>query len=75
MPIISLQTGKVIYMSTYEWLFQLEDKDMADFYQSCVADDLGTFENNPFAQKASMGRLEVEEAPEVEEPQIEEDFE
>lgn len=63
MPNISLPTGKVIYLSVYEWLFQLEEKDIDAFYQSCIADDLGTYEDNPFSQRVHQGRLEVEDSP------------
>jgi len=73
---ISLPTGKVMYLSIYEWLFQLEEKDVDAFYQSCVADDLGTYEENPFAHKAPFGRLEIEDSsPEIEEVKVEEEYE
>lgn len=75
MPNISLPTGKVIYLSVYEWLFQLEEKNVDEFYQSCIADDLGSFVEDPFCQRAYPGRLEVEETPEIEETQIEEPYE
>ena len=75
MAIISLPTGKVLYMSTYEWLFKLEEKDVHAFYQSCIADDLGTYEDNPFAQKAPVGKLEVEDEPEIEEADVNEPYE
>ncbi len=75
MPNISLPTGKVIYLSVYEYYFQLDEKDVDAFFQSCIADDLGTYEDNPFSGKAYQGRLEVEETPEIEEPQIEEEYE
>jgi hypothetical protein len=65
MPNISLPTGKVIYLSVYEYYFELQDKDVDNFFQSCVADDLGTYEDNPFANRATPGRLEVEEAPDI----------
>lgn len=67
MPNISLPTGKVIYLSVYEFYFQLEEKNVDEFYQSCIADDLGTFVDDPFSQRAAPGRLEVEEEPEIEE--------
>ena len=67
---IQLPTGKTISVSVYEFYFLLKDDDMDDFYQSCMADDLGTELNNPFSNRASQGRLEIPE-----EPEIEEDFE
>lgn len=76
MPNISLPTGKVIYLSVYEYYFQLDEKDVDAFFQSCVADDLGTFEENPFTSRVFQGRLEVDEAPaEIEESAIEESCE
>lgn len=76
MPNISLPTGKVIYLSVYEYYFQLEEKDVDEFFQSCIADDLGIFEDNPFSSRAAQGRLEVEDTPaEIEETAIEEEYE
>ena len=64
---ISLPTGKVIYVSVYEWLFKLEEKDVDDFYQSCIADDLGSFIENPFSQQTHPGKIEIEETQDIEE--------
>lgn len=76
MPNISLPTGKVIYLSVYEYYFQLDEKDVDAFFQSCIADDLGTYEENPFSSKVYQGRLEVEETPpEIEEVAPQEDYE
>lgn len=78
MPNISLPTGKVIYLSTYEWLFQLEEKNVNEFFQNCIADDLGMFIEDPFSMRVHQGKLEVEETPdipdEIEEP-VTEDWE
>lgn len=49
---ISLPNGKVISVSYYEWLFLLDEKDVAEFYQTCMAEDLGNFIENPFSKKA-----------------------
>lgn len=65
MPNISLPTGKVIYISTYEWLFQLEEKNVDEFFQNCIADDLGSFIEDPFSQRVPMGKLEVEEVQNI----------
>ena len=35
-------------VSTYEWLFKLEDDEIEDFYKSCMADELGSYIDNPF---------------------------
>lgn len=73
MPNISLPTGKVIYLSVYEYYFQLEEKNVDDFFQSCIADDLGTFVDDPFSQRVPHGKLEVEDEPELEESHPEEE--
>lgn len=73
MPNISLPTGKVIYLSVYEYYFQLEEKNVDDFFQSCIADDLGTFVDDPFSQRVPHGKLEVEDEPEIEEKHPEEE--
>lgn len=76
MPNISLPTGKVIYLSVYEFYFQLEEKNVDDFFQSCIADDLGSFVDDPFSRRVYQGRLEVEESsPDAEEMVIEEIYE
>lgn len=67
MPNISLPTGKVIYLSVYEYYFQLDEKNIDEFFQSCIADDLGTYIDDPFSNRASPGKLEVEDDPEIEE--------
>ncbi len=72
MATIQLQTGKTIYMSTYEWLFKLKEEDVAEFYQSCIADDLGIEIQNPFSNRVSYGKLEVEDIPEP--PELSEDI-
>ena len=61
---IQLKTGNTITISSYEFFFVLRDEDVELFYESCVADDLGTYIDNPFSNKASMGRLEFEDTPE-----------
>lgn len=66
MPNINLPTGKTIYVSTYEFYFLLQDEDVDLFYQSCMADDLGTFVDNAFSNRTVEGRLEVLEIDDVE---------
>lgn len=61
---IQLPTGKTISVSCYEWLFMLKEEDVGEFYQSCIADDLGIDIENPFSNKIVHGKLEVEEIPE-----------
>lgn len=63
---LSLPTGKVISLSVYQWLFMLKEEDVDEFYQTCVADDLGIEIDNPFSNKIVHGRLEVEDTlPEI----------
>lgn len=67
MPNISIGvTGKVVYMSVYDYYFRLEEEDVESFFQSCIADDLGTFIEEPFS-KGAPGRLDYEEVPDIEE--------
>ena len=64
MPLIELPTGKTLYVSTYDYYFSLDEEDMDEFYQNCIADNLGVEIENPFAMKSVEGKLEVEETPE-----------
>lgn len=58
---IQLPTGNTISVSTYEYYFILQDEDMDNFYQSCIADDLGTYIDNPFSNRVHSSKLEVDE--------------
>lgn len=69
MPNISLPTGKVIYVSIYDYYFQLKDEDLDEFFQNCVADDLGMEINNPFSNAKIKGSFEIEDIPEEEFPE------
>ena len=64
---IQLATGNTISMSCYEYYFVLKDEDMEEFYQSCIADNLGIEINDPWSGRASMGRIEFEEPPQEDE--------
>ena len=79
---IQLPTGKTVYVSTYEFLFKTEDgkvvyttdDEIEDFYRNAMADDLGSFVEDPFhgcvsetLEIQSDETLSVEEAP-VDEP-------
>jgi hypothetical protein len=66
MPLIELPTGKTLYVSTYDYFFSLEEEDMDEFYQNCIADNLGVEIQNPFAMKSVEGKLEVEDKEETE---------
>lgn len=65
---LSLPTGKTVFISSYEWLFKLKEEDVDEFYQSCIADDLGIEIENPFSNRISFGKLEVEEFLEAPDP-------
>lgn len=58
---IQLPTGKTISVSLYDYYFILQEEDVDVFFQSCIADDLGDEINNPFSNKASTGKIEVDE--------------
>lgn len=58
---INLPNGNTIYVSDYEWLFILKDEDIDLFYQQCMADNLGTYIDNPFSNKASYGKIEIDD--------------
>lgn len=61
MPNIQLATGKTIYVSSYEYYFGIDDENVESFFQSCIADDLGSFVENPFNNSPVIsGRLEIE---------------
>jgi hypothetical protein len=57
-----LPTGNTITISVYEWLFVITDDQVPLFFQSCIADNLGEYIDNPFSARAPMGQLEVEDA-------------
>jgi hypothetical protein len=67
MPNIQLQTGKTIYVSSYEYYILLEEKDVDEFFRNCMADDLGIYIEDPFSNRASKGTLDIEDSPEIEE--------
>ena len=61
MPRIQLDTGMTIYVSTYEYYFKLDDDDMDLFFQSCKADNLGIYIDNPFSGRKSKEVLDENE--------------
>lgn len=65
---IQLSTGKTIYVSTYAYYFILKDEDMALFYESCIADDLGDFVEHPFTN-SQFGKVEVDTIIDAENPE------
>lgn len=74
MPNINLPTGNTIYVTVYEYYFLLSEEDVEEFFQSCIADNLGTYIDDPFSNRTMQGRLEVDEPTAIEEPTIEEDI-
>jgi len=59
---IQLPTGNTISVSAYEYYFILKEDEIDLFFQSCIADDLGTYIDNPFSSRRSS--LEVKEEDE-----------
>ena len=68
MPYIQIPTGKTIYVSTFEYYFLLREEDVDEFFQSCIADDIGEFMEDPFSNR--MARAFVKEEIEEEIPEI-----
>jgi len=58
---IQLPTGMTISISYYDYLFVLKDEDMYSFYQECIADNLGSFIEDPWHGSAEKGRVNYEE--------------
>lgn len=58
MPNINLPTGNTIYISTYEYYFVLTEDKVDEFFQSCMADNLGIYIDNPFSNKSAQKEIE-----------------
>lgn len=58
---INLPTGNTISVSYFEWLFILKDEDIPGFYQSCMADNLGVYIENPFSKRNLHDKIHVDE--------------
>lgn len=71
---IQLPTGKTLSISTYDFFFVLKEENVEEFFQSCIADDLGTEVNYPFSHRPNEGKLEFEETPYEPEDQDLEEF-
>lgn len=71
MPNIQLDTGMTIYVSTYEYYFKLKDEDVELFFQSCKADNLGIYIDNPFSGRRFIGKIDEEEGEVPEDSAIE----
>ena len=73
MPQISLPTGKVVYLSTYEYYFLLKEQDVDEFYQQLIADDAGIpAPEDPFSSRRMSTKIDYEEEVEIDEPEIKE---
>lgn len=71
MPNISLPTGNVIYLTVYEWLFVLQEEQVDEFYQQLIAENAGIpAPEDPFSNRAHIGKLEVEDIPDIDEMDI-----
>jgi len=65
---ISIPNGKVVYVSTYEYLFVLKDEDVSDFYQQLMAEDAGVpAPDDPFSFRKSSTKIDYEEDLEIDE--------
>lgn len=75
MAILSLPTGNVIHISMFEFLFLIPEDKVDDFYQELIADNAGSpAPEDPFSNRASRGKIEWEELPDIqEEVQVDED--
>lgn len=60
---IQLPTGTTISVNYFEYLFILEDSQVDLFFQECIADNLGTFIENPFSRMDSS-KIEIDEEEE-----------
>lgn len=58
---IQLPTGKTLAISAYEYYFMIKESEVDQFYQACIADDLGTEITNPFSNRAQNGKIEIDE--------------
>lgn len=68
MPNIQLRTGNTVWVSTYEFYFKLDDKDLDLFFQACEADNLGIYIDDPFSNRIQMGTLDKDSDESPEEP-------
>lgn len=62
---IQLPTGNTISVSAYEYYFLLKEDEVQFFFQSCIADDLGTYIDNPFSNRSHSSKLEVDEEEDI----------
>jgi hypothetical protein len=69
---IQLPTGKTINIPIAQFLFGIQDDEVDLFFQNCIADDLGSHVENPFANSSSRGIVQVEDEPEIEEAPLDE---
>lgn len=58
---VQLPTGNTISVSVYEYFFVLKEEDVDLFFQSCIADDLGKYIDNPFSLKSYSLSITEEE--------------
>lgn len=62
---LQLPTGKTISISAYDYYFLLKDEDIEEFFQSCIADNVGIELNNPFCNMSVTGHISIEELDEA----------
>jgi hypothetical protein len=61
---IQLPSGKTITVSAYEYLFILKDDEVDEFFQYCMAENAGTFIENPFSAM-EVGKVEFDEIDDI----------
>lgn len=64
MPNVNLKNGKTIYIPAEQYYF-MTDEELEQFYQSCMADDLGEFVDHALSGKIPKGKVESEEIPDI----------
>lgn len=54
---VQLPTGKTISVSVFDYYFILKEEEVDQFFQNCIADNLGEEINNPFVNRGSTGKI------------------
>lgn len=67
---IQLPTGLTISVSAYEYLFLLKEDEVDMFFQECIADNLGSYIEDPFSGGSSKERIKLDEIPDAEDDEI-----
>lgn len=60
MPNIQLETGNTVYFPS-EYYYSIPDEKMHEFFQACMADNLGVYIDSPFSNLRDEKTIEEEE--------------